>query len=193
MGKDVVEDYISLDINWLNREGNLRPGCHSSISWTRGGEPCGSISLAAHESQITLSYTNTRDGKSEDVKQPISISRTPCNYGGTRPWFLCPHCCRRVSKLYAAGKYFLCRHCYSLAYHSQQITEPNRLLNKAQAIRKRLGASQSCWDPIDSKPKGMHWKTFERLKHQALVAGDRADWLMGVYLAMYNSRHKGHQ
>jgi hypothetical protein len=28
-------------------------------------------------------------------------------------------CGKRVAKLYALGRYFLCRHCYRLAYDSQ--------------------------------------------------------------------------
>jgi len=147
MGRDVVEDYKSLDINWLNREGYLHPGRSSLISWTRGGKPSGSVNLAAHENRVALTYTYTCAGKSEDVEQTVILDRTGCPYGGTRPWFLCPHCRRRVGKLYAAGKLFLCRHCYGLVYHSQQIVERDRLLNKSQAIRKRLAASLSYLGP----------------------------------------------
>ena len=178
--RPVAEDYKDLDIVWLRREGYLRPGRQSFISWTRNGQPSGSINLTAHGDRVSLSYTYTHNGKSEDVRYAVELTYTAYNYGGTRPWFLCPGqgCGRRVGKLYAAGKYFLCRHCYDLAYHSQNISEADRLLRKAQAIRKRLGASLCVWDPIVSKPKGMHWKTFGRLRDEAMIAGNRSARLM---------------
>ena len=48
----------------------------------------------------------------EDVQEPISLEWTACNFGGERPWFVCPGagCGRRVALLYGPGRYFLCRH-----------------------------------------------------------------------------------
>ncbi|MEI6127263.1 MAG: hypothetical protein WCQ99_12005 [Pseudomonadota bacterium] len=48
------------------------------------------------------------------------MTTTLVYFGGSRYWFLCPGrgCGRRVGKLYGAGKYFLCRHCYNLTYDS---------------------------------------------------------------------------
>jgi hypothetical protein len=38
-----------------------------------------------------------------------------------------------------------------------------RALHKAQSIRERLGGSANMMAPFPEKPKGMHWKTYERL------------------------------
>ena len=38
-----------------------------------------------------------------------------------------------------------------------------RALHKAQDIRRRLGESTNMREPFPEKPKGMHWKTYERL------------------------------
>ncbi len=65
--------------------------------------------------------------------------------------------------LHAAGKYFLCRHCYDLSYQSQRDNNTYRSLHRAQKIRKQLGGSASMMEPFPEKPKGMHWKTYERL------------------------------
>ncbi len=45
-------------------------------------------------------------------------------------------------------------------------TYHDRMLEQAQKIRRRLGVSEVIVDPIFhwNKPKGMHWKTFERLR-----------------------------
>jgi hypothetical protein len=103
------------------------------------------------------------------VEQRIAIAWTPCRFGGERPWFICSvyangdYCGRQVAKLYDAGRLFACRHCYRLAYASQQESARLRGLWKAQKIRMRLGGSASMLDHFPEKPKGMHWLTYERL------------------------------
>jgi len=37
-------------------------------------------------------------------------------------------------------------------------------LIKAQKIREQLGGSPSMFDEFPPKPKGMHWKRYERLR-----------------------------
>jgi hypothetical protein len=66
-------------------------------------------------------------------------------------------------KLYGAGRLFACRHCYRLAYASQQESAHQRGLLKSQKIRTRLGGSASMLDEFPDKPKGMHWRTYDRL------------------------------
>jgi hypothetical protein len=98
------------------------------------------------------------------------LTWTACNFGGERPWFICPGagCGRRVAVLYGPGRYFLCRHCYDLVYESHRENGMYRALHKAQSIRKRLGGSANMMEPFPEKPKGMHWTTYDRLwwKHQ---------------------------
>jgi hypothetical protein len=72
-------------------------------------------------------------------------------------------CGRRVIKLYGAGRLFACHHCYQLAYVSQQEPARRRGLRKSQKIRMRLGGSGNMLEDFPAKPKGMHWRTYERL------------------------------
>jgi hypothetical protein len=65
-----------------------------------------------------------------------------------------------VAMLHAAGKYFLCRHCYDLSYQSQREDKMHRALHRAQDIRRRLGGSASMMEPFPEKPKGMHYDTY---------------------------------
>jgi hypothetical protein len=84
----------------------------------------GFIGTLVYQDKLVLSYRSTLGGEWEDVKEPVSLEWTPCNFGGERPWFVCPgvvngkRCGRRVAILYGPGKYFLCRHCYDLRYES---------------------------------------------------------------------------
>jgi hypothetical protein len=43
-----------------------------------------------------------------------------CNYGGQRAWFVCPGGCGRRAAILYYGNTPACRHCYHLAYESQQ-------------------------------------------------------------------------
>ncbi len=98
--------------------------------------------------------------------QTIYLTRTKCNYGGERPWFLCPRCAKRVAILYEVDQWFQCRHCHGLPYASQRECEIGRMQRKARKIRRHLGASDNLLEPIYIKPKGMHWKVFRRRRMQ---------------------------
>jgi hypothetical protein len=108
-------------------------------------------------------------GEWEDVKEPVSLEWTPCNFGGERPWFVCPgvvngkRCGRRVAILYGPGKYFLCRHCYDLRYESQRKDKKDRALRRAQKIKTRFGGSANMLEPLPERPKGMHHDGYMRL------------------------------
>jgi hypothetical protein len=133
--KDTVEGCKAINVNWLRRNGYLKPAHWFTLTWTRNGEPCGWITAQTNSdaSQVTFTYrSRTGGGPWEDVNQPTAIEWTPCRYGGQRPWFRCPGrgCIRRVVKLYAGGKYFLCRRCYDLAYQSQREDWGGRALLK---------------------------------------------------------------
>ncbi len=175
--KDLVEDCRSLDVNRLHREGLLRPGLYFSWAWKDGqGNVKASIGIRTLPGAVELAYTVTpRGGDPRDICYRVPLTYTTCNYGGGRPWFVCPGrgCGRRVAKLYLGGVYFLCRHCYDLAYESQREDRATRFLRKAQKIRRRLGGHPGLIHSFPEKPKGMHWKTYERLK----VEAQEAEWM----------------
>lgn len=112
-------------------------------------------------SSIELNYSYR--GKS--YRYPIQLTKTSCNYGGHRYWWLCPKCSQRVSVLYCAGLY-VCRHCIGANYHSQLQQPIDRLFNRADTIRQRLGWQSGIAYGNGSKPKGMHSKTFDRLVNE---------------------------
>jgi hypothetical protein len=169
--KTTTGECQSVDVRQLHREGLLKPGRWFSLRWSRAGRETGSIRGAVEGSDrpmhLLLFYRH-RSGPGnewEDVHEPVSPDWTACNFGGQRPWFICPGagCGRRVAVLYGPGRYFLCRHCYDLVYESQRENEMHRALRRAQSIRERLGGSPNMTKPFPEKPKGMHWQTYERL------------------------------
>jgi len=50
-----------------------------------------------------------------------------------------------------------------LIYESQRENEMTRALRCAQGIRERLRGSTNMTKPFSEKPKGMNWRTYERL------------------------------
>lgn len=166
--KRTAESQHGIDIRWLKKQGRLRSGVGGTLSWSCRDEQTGAIRYRMEIDRMVLNYRRRpHNGEWEDVEQVVLFDWTSCNYGGERTWFLCPHCNRRVAILYGVGKYFLCRHCYNLTYASQQVQRYERLMRKAQAIMEHLGGGADLWEPFPDKPKGMHWKTYHRLRHKA--------------------------
>lgn len=162
--KETTESQNRIDIRWFKKNGYLTPGSSGLLSWSCNGQETGSVGYLTQVNSLTLNYRYRENGGEwENVKQKIPFDRTPCNYGGFRKWFKCPHCFRRFAILYGAGKYFYCRNCYNLTYGSQQERELERKARKADKIRDRMGWRPGFLDGIGPKPKGMHWRTYKRL------------------------------
>ena len=92
----------------------------------------------------------------------VMLTRTGCNFGGARPWFLCPCCGRRVAILFG-DEVFACRLCRGLAYEVQRETDTDRAIRRADAIRRRLRWHVGILNSDGVKPNGMRWRTYWRL------------------------------
>lgn len=165
-GKGTTNDMRRLDIRAMQRDGCLTPGARFSWEWSSGGEVRASIRAEVADDRVTLDY-RTRDHAGEWIprRYPVLIERTPCHYGGSRVWWRCPSagCGRRCAVLYG-GAVFACRHCHGLAYRCQRETADDRAGRRADKIRDRLGWQAGILNGEGGKPKGMHWRTFARLK-----------------------------
>ena len=172
-GTQCTGDMLCLDVRYLYRVGRLTPGQSFSLQWTRGGEPAGTINIRTEHGRVTLIYRQRDHGDEwHDMNYPVRLSWTPCKFGGQRAWWDCPAvgCGRRVAVLYG-GKVYACRHCHQLAYRCQRETPDDRAARQADKLRDRLGWEAGILNGNGSKPKGMHWRTFEQLqaRHDALV------------------------
>lgn len=182
--KSTVEACKELDIGSWQRKGYFDNAPVSlTFSWNRGDRSLGSIGVAVlNRNSIRLHYDswigdNRSNAKSLDY--PIPVSWTECNFGGKRPWFICPGmvngqaCRRRVAKLYLDGSYFLCRHCHDLTYETRQTGKQDQALKKCQKIREQLGGSANMTTPFPPRPKGMHFKTYFKIQHEYYNALDQ--------------------
>src|SRR5258706_15383176 len=173
-----LNDRIAVDVrDWQRRE-LLVPGRHFSWAWSADGDVKDSIQVRVKHDRVTLVYKQRRPGDDwRSVEEQITLTSTPCHFGGRRVWFVCPRCHDRAAKLYSSTPYFLCRDCCGLPYASQNESDHDRALRRARNLRRRLGAGLVVGDPIWDKPKGMNWRTFDRLKEEA----ERADEMADIY------------
>lgn len=163
--KGTTSGRVRLDVRWIQRQGYLMAGRSANLGWTRNGNEIASIQFRAESDHVSLNYrTRQNDGEWAQMNYSVPIEWTPCNYGGQRAWFLCPTqgCGRRVAILFG-GSVFACRNCYALAYECQRENGYDRAIRRADAIRNRLGWNTGIANPIGDKPKGMHWRTYNRL------------------------------
>ena len=174
--KALTMEQHRIDIRWMKRQGYMQPGVSGSLSWTSRGEQSGSIGFQMKENSMILSFRHKSQGNDwESVEQVILLDKTPCNYGSYRKWFLCPRCSKRIAILYGTGKYFLCRHCYGLTYESCQNGPLQRIFDRANKLKKKLGGQPGLAYPVPYRPKGMHRRTYNKIKaeiHRLEGAGE---------------------
>lgn len=123
--RTTVESCLRIYVNRFVREGIIRPGRWTSGQWI-WRYPSGEKATIGYTADTTnmdtpvfrLKYRITRTG--DDVDEVIDLVFTSPYFGGTRFWFRCPRCGRRVGALYFpnGGRYFWCRRCYNLTYQS---------------------------------------------------------------------------
>ena len=71
-----------------------------------------------------------------------------------------------------------CRRCHKLVYACQRESDNHGSIRGADGIRRRLGWKPGIANPEGDKPKGMHRRTFERLKARHDAFADTSwDWM----------------
>lgn len=192
--KQKAEDCRSLDVNRLHRDGCLHSGQRGRWIWFCNGEEVGRIGYHSKDGHLVLDYRLRQYGGDwEPINQPVAITHTDCHYGNTRPYFMCPgivngrHCGRRVGKLFLGGRYFLCRHCCNIAYTSQSEPSHDRMLRRANKLRKALGGEPGPAYWIGPKPKGMWERTYQRKRIEIERCEENANQLFMAKFAHFLS------
>lgn len=171
---------------WGRRHASVE-NCHSISAWGHfQWSPCESdesfeCKWHVEDGRMILGYKIDGD----EYADRIDLTETLCYFGGSRTWFVCSACGRRVGKLYLPVNLYcgekranrwLCRHCYRLTYEQRRAGKSSFYMDcrvdRHEALLYRHGITQD--EQNYYKPKGMRWKTFHRLinKHEALVDRD---------------------
>ena len=165
--KAVTADYRRIDVLWMKRQGYLRANAGGTLTWSRHGEKIASTGYQSTGHSLRLIYRYRYDGEDwQDVDMAVQLSWSPCRFGGERPYFICPAigCGKRVQHLYGGSRYYVCRHCLNLAYQCQKEELLDRAARRADKLREKLECEPGILNGAPyRKPKGMHWRTYQRL------------------------------
>src|SRR5215831_3574793 len=136
------EHLLGLDVRALARRGRLVPGMYFSWAWSRGGELSGDIRIQTGTDHVRLIYTCTPYGSDPQAcDYSVRLERTPCHFGGSRPWSRCPRCWSLRAVIYgvASDGKFGCRGCMRLGYASEAESRIDRVNRKCNKLQARLG------------------------------------------------------
>lgn len=150
-----------VDIRFLKKQCYL--ACkNKTLSWTNNvGENTGSITIEVHDEYMILRYSTASD----TIKEKVTISKGPCNFGGFRRYLICPGCGKKVVTLYG-GEKFRCRHCYDFCYSSQLERAAFRLSRKARKLADKVaGDDKDYWRLPVRQPHKLR-KKHERLRQE---------------------------
>ena len=152
-------------------------GGRLSLSWTESVDSAVVIKNVPDgpADGLQFVYTSDPDGEAREHNYEVGLTYTEPNFGGVRPWFLCPNCSERVGKLYLppAGYRFACRSCHNLGYASSRksgqpvyraIQRYRNAFAKADAEGRRPHPNNDPYFP--DRPKNMHRETFQRLRDE---------------------------
>lgn len=158
-----LDEALTIDVRRWARSGLLGRAGRFVWEWTEDDRAYAAIGVETDSEQCILSYRSSGGGQASRAHcDTVRLTRTACHFGGGRFWFICPVCGRRCAKLYHAGAGFRCRRCQRRPYRSQSETRLDGHLRRLRRVRQRLGASLDPTDPVLGKPRGMHWRSFER-------------------------------
>jgi hypothetical protein len=199
-GRPTVQDSLTLDLRYLLKMGLLMPSARTmgELRWTWGatGREIASMGcqsqLGKDSGYVRLYWTSTNlwTGETCERENRIALTTKAQPFGGRRWFFICPHTGRTATKLHlpSGASTFACREAYRLGYRSQRETPHDRSFSRAFTLREKIGGKGGIGDYI-GKPKGMHWRTFERGKERV----DDAEKIVLVHSARWLARLSGHR
>lgn len=154
-----TSEFLSLSIYELRRLGALSSGARFTAR-VDGTEDL----LAGHAigNQLVLRWLTS--------VYHVELERTLCALGGSRQWFQCPSCWKRVAILRFGRRGAGCAHCLDLCYPSQSEGWIDRGHEEERRLLQKLGGYL--------RPKGMHLKTYEAHISKALLIAERRHAVM---------------
>jgi hypothetical protein len=171
-GGPVAEHCLRVDLTWMLRQGLALPNsCHSGIlRWTCGDQPSGSISYQANmenpeDAWLILTDTRGSGSDKEDVRQEVRLTFTKPHYGGRRWWMICPYRGNRVAILYKPGNgdRFASRKAWRVAYKSQRVSQRDKPFEALFRLQRKLGGFEGWEAGLNPRPKGMWYRTYQRM------------------------------
>lgn len=160
-GRLTVGQCLQIKVSDIKKHGLFAKPALWQWRWSKGSTITVDTRL---EGWVTLKYTVDEQAREYGIR----LENIPQHLGGERVWFTCPNtrCARRCKTLYLRGGYFICRQCQNLGYVSEQASKVDQPFHRISKIRDRLRWTPGYLNGHETKPKGMHWATYNRLVQQ---------------------------
>lgn len=160
--RGTVEAGPALSVVALQRAGALQAGAACAWQWSWGSSREASVSLVGKVGALAIAWRSDGQPQGHEVR----LEWQPCRFGGSRPWFRCPAlgCGRRAGRIHLVSNAFVCRKCARLVYRSQRADLSERGWMKIRKAYRALGLEPDEAETMENlpKPRGMHWRTFQR-------------------------------
>lgn len=157
-----VPPSYTLDVSALRKDGFFAPGIDRwwRQEWRRSDRVVLDIQYRRIEDDGVPTGIQVRyRAKGDQLDYVIRFAHTQCNYGGSRPWLVCPigqsgKCPKRARILYFPlnGVLIGCRHCLGLDYVSQKLRKsplyhtllkPFRVFDAVEAVALRTNSEDA--------------------------------------------------
>ena len=162
------------------------------ISWNRGGDPAGSVTVRVGQPyegmpngwgwarDVAVEWRE-REGESWEARSAaLCLVSRPQPFGGVRWRWECPHCRTRREMLYKVWRSrWACRGCLRLTYQTRRDPAWIRAGRRLEKLGRRLGLApgeaEDWGAEVPDRPPRMRWWTYERLAEQWDVASERGN------------------
>jgi hypothetical protein len=114
---------------------------------------------------LVISLQEIEFNHHSDYTQRVGLHWVRTGFGRPRPLFVC-QCGLGVRRLFFRHGHLACRHCYKLAYASQQQDAITRKRLQASKLRLQLGGLPDIREPLPAKPKWVRRKTYQCARNQ---------------------------
>jgi hypothetical protein len=145
-------------------------------AWEFGAAVIVELFLAPQEACVGYRLTKAAPN-AEEFNGRVHVSWTYPHLGGRRAWL---HCTRRG-----------CRSCAGIRYASKNLSKHARARTRADKIRRQLGGEPGHNEPVPLKPRGMHWKTYDRRRLELLNAEALWEQHVNIFIAEHEHRPLG--
>jgi hypothetical protein len=197
-----LEAGLKLNINRLVGSGLFPTLGHKAFLLQRWndnytGEQTASATLLVE--RITEGWASC-EIRRQDIVQRVSLEALPRHFGGVQWYFICPVMKRRAAVLWMppGARTFACRQRWrgSVAYASQFCDRDNRAHRGQAKIKAKLcrigGFDPQQWE-FPPKPKGMRWRSYQRLeerfdRYEAILDDGIEELAARLFRAKINSR-----
>lgn len=180
--RSYTHEYPALSGSMLKRLLNLPPA--KSLRWQSYRGKLLEVRRLSAPHETPRFYARLNDGN--DI---FTLESTRTAFNGLRWWFICPRCFRRCGTLYWTHCAIACRQCLNLHYQCQSETPRERALRQVRRMRTAIWGEDE--PEVNNlfrrpgsfpKPKGMHWRTYEKKCRQLVQSEDH--YLRGLLVVL---------